>query len=97
VPGPVTPVFARWTRADGYVYERELPQFVPYDAPRRIDWKRVSPRGMAIARTMATSASQGWTAVEISEGFRSEGFEISPFWVRSRLVELRNELERLSA
>jgi hypothetical protein len=67
----------------------------PSTIPRKIDWNSVSPRGQAIARTVATSASQGWTTMEISEGFRSEGFEISLFWVRSRLIELRRELKAM--
>jgi hypothetical protein len=58
--------------------------------PRSIDWSSVSPRGMAIVRLVATSASQGWTNTEIGSGL---GMPSS--WVVSRLAELRDELERL--
>jgi hypothetical protein len=62
----------------------------PSTIPREIDWSRVSPRGMAIVRLVATSASQGWTATEIAQGLAT-----TRPWVLNRLAELRSELEGL--
>ena len=63
----------------------------PSTIPLEIDWSNLSPRGMAIVRLVATSASLGWTAVEIGKGL---GMPSS--WVVSRLDELRTELEHLN-
>ena len=52
---------------------------------------RGSRSGQAILRTVATSASQGFSATEIGRGLGT-----SKFWVCDRLDELRDELGRLS-
>jgi DNA-binding Lrp family transcriptional regulator len=53
------------------------------------DWTTLSVRGQAILRTVATSASQGYSTVEIARGFKT-----SKRWVSDRLDELREEIER---
>jgi hypothetical protein len=55
------------------------------------DWTMLSVRGTAILQTVATSASQGYSTVEIARGLGT-----SKRWVFDRLGELRAELEQLS-
>jgi hypothetical protein len=60
-------------------------------APKEIPWDQLSPRTGAILRTVATSASQGFSAREIGNGFG-----ISSFSVLGLIDEARAELRRLS-
>ena len=53
------------------------------------DWSTLSVRGQAILRTVATSASEGFSTVEIARGFGT-----SKRWVSDCLDELREELGR---
>ncbi len=62
--------------------------------PTAIHWEQLSPRAQAIARTVATSASQGWTPREIGRGFG-----ISSYSVSEMMGQLHDELmqqQRLS-
>ena len=53
------------------------------------NWTALSIRGQAILRTVATSASQGYSTVEIGQRIRD-----SKRWVLNCLDELREEIER---